>query len=218
MQRKESSIGLIPAHWDLVELDEVLESRLGKMLSKASRTGESPHPYLRNSNVQWGHFDLSDVAEMDFTPDELVKFELRVGDVLVCEGGEVGRCAVWHNELPGASFQKALHRVRPRGDSITSEFFAYHMMHAFTITGSYGVVGTTTTIAHLPGVKLKSLGIPLPPRNEQDRITSYLEAVDRKVNSERQHLDALNSLFSSLLSELMSGQRRIPESMWESAA
>jgi type I restriction enzyme S subunit len=209
---KDTAIGPLPSGWNVVELDEVLESRLGKMLSGAARTGKSPHKYLRNKNVQWGHFDLAEVAEMDFTQGELTKYELKEGDVLVCEGGEVGRCAVWHQELPGALFQKALHRVRPRNERISSDFFAYHMMFAFKITGMYGTLGTTTTIAHLPGDKLKPLKIPLPPRELQDRIVDNIRAVEAKLVAEEGRRDALAALFDSLLHDLITGKRRVRDS------
>jgi type I restriction enzyme, S subunit len=77
----------------MVALEEVASVQLGKMLSPVSKTGRSPFPYLRNHNVQWNRLQLRDMATMDFTPSERIKFELQPGDLLVCEGGEPGRCA-----------------------------------------------------------------------------------------------------------------------------
>src|SRR2546430_15584275 len=93
-------------------LHELAQTQLGKMLSAKSRTGVGARPYLRNKNVQWGRVEIDDVLHMDFSERDVDKFELRPGDVLVCEGGEVGRAAVWHGQIEGCCYQKALHRVR----------------------------------------------------------------------------------------------------------
>lgn len=208
---KDSSLGPLPEHWEVTSVDEVFESRLGKMLSPAAKVGNEPKPYLRNVNVQWRRVRVDDLATMDFSVPEQEKFRLRAGDAVVCEGGEVGRTAVWRNELSECYFQKAIHRVRTRDERSTTSFFMYHMLHAFTIAKTYGVPGTETTIAHLPGVKLKSLPIPLPPREEQDEIVNVLEAVDAKIAAELSRRDALDELFISLLNELMTGNlRRVP--------
>jgi type I restriction enzyme S subunit len=122
---KETEMGEVPVDWEKLKVDDVFEIKLGKMLSGASRKGISPRPYIRNANVQWGYFDLSDIAEMDFTPQEKEKFRLKENDILVCEGGEIGRTAIWKNELPECYYQKAIHRLRPKLSNIVTEFFLY---------------------------------------------------------------------------------------------
>ena len=206
----ESDIGIMPSHWALRELDELFESRLGKMLSQAARTGRFSRPYLRNANVQWGRVDLSEILEMDFDDEERLTFRLSPGDALICEGGEVGRTAIWRGELDECYYQKAIHRARPRNNRIGTEFLMYHMMNAFLIRNCYGLVGTKTTIAHLPGIKLKTLRIPVPPKPDQDRIVAWLSVIDRKIGSEENRLLSLDSLFKSLLHGLMTGQIRLP--------
>ncbi len=96
----------LPDGWRWVRLGNVCEIQLGKMLSPKSKGGTRPRPYLRNANVQWNHFDLSDIAEMDFDEKEEEKFALRRGDLLVCEGGEPGRSAVWAARLRRVSTRK----------------------------------------------------------------------------------------------------------------
>ncbi len=206
---KETEVGPVPAHWVVEPLDNVLESRLGKMLSPQARSGKSPKPYLRNANIQWGRVALSDLYQMDFDDGDFDRYGLLPGDVLVCEGGEVGRTAIWRGELQECYYQKALHRLRPRSNRIRAEFFMYHMMHAFLIRKSYGEVGTVTTIAHLPGVKLKVLPLPVPPLAEQDEIVGILAAVDTKLAVEETRRDALDALFQSLLHYLMTGKVRV---------
>ena len=82
------------------------------MLDAKQQTGKYSYPYLANFNVQWFNFNVDNLNQMDFNEAEQKEFELRDGDLLVCEGGEIGRCAVWHNEIQPCFFQKALHRVR----------------------------------------------------------------------------------------------------------
>ncbi len=207
----QTAIGRVPAHWQVVDLTDAFESRLGKMLSPVSKTGNHSRPYLRNVNVQWGRVDLRDLAEMDFSDAEAAKFALRAGDALICEGGEVGRTAIWEGELAGCYFQKAIHRVRARDTRASTRFLMYHMMHAFTVARTYGMVGTNTTIAHLPGVKLKALPVPLPPRNEQDEIVEMLSTMDRKIGAVEQRREALDQLFKTLLHELMTGRIRLTD-------
>ena len=107
---------------NMVPLGSLADIQLGKMLSPAAKTGSSYFHYIRNQNVQWHRLDLRDMARMDFSPIERQKFELRRGDLLVCEGGEPGRCAVWNGELENCYFQKAVHRVRPKPGCLNSTF------------------------------------------------------------------------------------------------
>lgn len=206
---KETEIGPIPEHWELLVFAELFESRLGKMLSQAARAGQHSRPYLRNANVQWGRVVLDDVFQMDFDDQERAEFLLRPGDVLICDGGEVGRTAIWRGELAECYFQKAIHRARLRDSRMTAEFLLYHMTSAFLVRDCYGVVGTTTTIPHLPGVKLKRLLVPVPPRTEQDDIVTSLATTDKKIAAEESRVSALGELFRSLLRDLMTGRVRV---------
>jgi len=209
VELKETELGQMPEHWELHRFDDLFESRLGKMLSQASRQGKSPRPYIRNANLQWGRVDVADLYEMDFDDEERDEFRLVPGDVLICEGGEVGRSAIWHGEIGECYFQKAVHRARPRDERMLPDFLVYHMMNAFLLTGSYGIVGTQTTIAHLPGVKLKALPMPAPPRREQARIVERLSALDAKMFTEEKRRRALEAAFNSLLHHLMTGKIRV---------
>lgn len=163
----------LPSGWVETEVGVVAETRLGKMLSQKSKIGAEPRPYLRNKNVQWGRIDVDDVLTMDFDADELERFEVIKGDLLVCEGGEIGRAAVWRGGVDWIGYQKALHRIRPLG-GVAPEFLLYCFMwlaqsHALDkhVTGS--------TIKHLPQEDLRQISIPLPPLNEQRRIVAAIE-------------------------------------------
>lgn len=98
-----------------VEIQDICETRLGKMLDAKKQTGKNKRLYLRNENVQWMRIDISDLYEMDFDEKDREILRLKTGDVLICEGGEVGRCAIWKGQLDECYYQKALHRARLLG-------------------------------------------------------------------------------------------------------
>jgi type I restriction enzyme S subunit len=159
--------------WPVVPLGEVAETALGKMLDKGRPRGHAHVPYLRNVNVQWGRIDTDDLLTMELADDERERFGVRKGDLLVCEGGEIGRCAIWHGRDDYLAYQKALHRIRP-GDAVDARFLRYLLEH-HSLSGTLAGMSTGTTIAHLPQQQLRRVPIPLPPLDEQRRIVELLE-------------------------------------------
>lgn len=160
--------------------DEVADSRLGKMLNQDAQRGTNPKPYLRNANVLWDEFLLDDVLEMDFTASEEETFRLHSGDLLICEGGDIGRTAVWEDQLPECYFQKALHRARLR-DSKASPRYLMHYMAWATRNGAIAKLRTGAAIPHLTGVKLKTLDVIWPDPRVQIEVTDYLDSVGRGI-------------------------------------
>ena len=140
-----------------------------KMLDKAKNKG-TPRRYLRNINVRWFDFDLSDLLEMRFEDSELPEFALRFGDVMICEGGEPGRAAVWDARVTDIYFQKAIHRVR-FVDFVDSEFFV-KALRASADDGRLVEYFTGTGIKHFTGKGLTAYLFPLPPLAEQHRIVA----------------------------------------------
>ncbi len=122
------TIGSLPAGWRLVTLDQVSSTALGKMLDRMRPKGAVLVPYLRNTNVQWGHIDTSDLLEVDLSEEECARFEVTPGDLLICEGGEIGRAAVWNGATSYVAYQKALHRVRSLG-SLDLRYLRYLLEH-----------------------------------------------------------------------------------------
>lgn len=155
----------LPDGWEWARLGSIAESDLGKMLDAAKNKG-LPRPYLRNINVRWGVFDLTDLLEMRIQDEEVERYSVQKGDLVVCEGGEPGRCAIWEAEN-GIFFQKALHRVRPH---LVSSEYLYLVIYALSLSGFTERYFTGTTIKHLTGQALKALLIPIPPIYEQGRI------------------------------------------------
>ncbi|MFZ1642466.1 MAG: restriction endonuclease subunit S [Candidatus Contendobacter sp.] len=194
-----------PMRWPMLRFDEIADARLGKMLDSKRQTGEHRRPYLRNQNVQWDFFKLDDVLDMDFLPHERAEFELRVGDLLICEGGEVGRAAIWDGQISECYFQKALHRVRPHPDKATPEFLLYWLW-AMARCQSLMSLNSKATIPHLTGVQLAALRIICPPfQNQQDfarLVSNYRRSELRRQEAAR----GIESLFQILLQRAFSGQ------------
>ena len=170
--------------WCQYVFADITTSRLGKMLDAKQQTGKYKHPYLANNNVQWFRFELENLNEMDFNETDQVEFELKEGDLLVCEGGEIGRCAVWHNEVQPCYFQKALHRVRCKTDIVLPDYLARWFQYNCEHGGFASIEGAKATIAHLPGVKLKALKVTVPPINLQEQFVDFVHQVDKSLRKE----------------------------------
>ena len=158
-----------------VRLSEVAESRLGKMLDKQKNSG-TPTPYIGNINVRWFSFDLENLQFISIEGREKAGLEIRDGDVFICEGGEPGRCAIWHTGPTNVVFQKALHRVRPVKERLLSQWLAYCIRH-MTDTEQLKPLYTGTTIRHLTGASLSQVLLPLPSVEEQAEIVRRVEAL-----------------------------------------
>ncbi len=209
---KQTEIGEIPEEWDLAEVQEHFHVQLGKMLSKAAKVGSSPSPYLRNANVQWGRINTEDLLNMDFSEQEKRKFRLQPGDLLVCEGGEVGRCAIW-NDGKEMYYQKALHRVRERTGIVRNQFLMYVLLRTFTSKAlSAGLVGTNS-IAHFTSEQFLRLKFPVPHADEQNTICETLAALDLSTNENASKMDSLLSLKSALMSDLLTGRKRVTDAL-----
>jgi len=191
--------------WDVKRFDEVAQSRLGKMRDKKQITGNYLKPYLGNSNVKWFEFDFTDLLEMDFTLDEQKKYELKYGDVLICEGGEVGRSAIWKNEITRCYFQKALHRVRVEETIISKEFLVY-LMYFYSKYGGLMDYVSTATISHLTGVKLKKMKIPVPPITLQKKFATIVEKVEQMKVIQSKSKTQISELFNSLMQRAFRGE------------
>lgn len=165
--------------WKSYTFSDITTSRLGKMLDTKQQTGESSYPYLANFNVQWFSFELDNLNRMDFSDKDKKEFALEDGDLLVCEGGEIGRCAIWHNEVSPCYFQKALHRVRCNREIIIPIYLAWWFKFNCENNGFSAIEGAKATIAHLPGAKLKQLSVVVPPLNLQNKFAAFVEQTDK---------------------------------------
>ena len=184
--------------WEKVKLGEVTESCLGKMLDQKKNKG-SYKPYLANVNVRWGFFDLDNLQEMRFEDDEDERYGIKYGDLIICEGGEPGRCAIWKEQIPNMKIQKALHRVRVH--DIMDFRFVYYW---FLLAGKQGALKqyyTGATIMHMPGQKLKEVLIDKPPLIVQQRIGAYLETFDNLIENNQKQIKLLEEAAQRLYKE-----------------
>lgn len=175
--RTSTLIGERPKSWIVAPLGERYEIQLGKMMSESARSSPGQTPYLRNANVQWNKFELDDVAEMAFSPREKDKFSLRYGDILACEGRHVGKSAMWREEIHGACYQKALHRLRRLSDADEPRFLL-HCLQYYSWTGKFVTVTGETTIPHLPAERFRAMFFPFPPMDEQIEIADAIDGLD----------------------------------------
>lgn len=199
-------IGEIPEHWITAPMYSRCDVRLGKMLDAAKIKGNHLQPYLRNTDVQWFEINSKDLPLMDFRPEEYERYSVKRGDLVVCEGGEPGRAALWDSDEP-CFFQKALHRVRPmKGDD--PRFLLYLFRNAVTMSAFSGV--DKATIAHLTGEQLRRFRFAFPPVTEQAGIAAYLADAQMRFSEATQkiekHIESLDTLRSTLIAHAVTGR------------
>ena len=152
------------------KVGNLFDHKLGKMLDKAKNTGRLT-PYLRNANVRWQSFNLADIKTIQIDIDEISDVSTEQGDIIVCEGGEPGRCAVW-NRAESMVIQKALHRLRPK-EPLNSAFFSYQIESSIK-SGRMEDLMTGSTIKHLTGKMLRQAVLAVPALEEQNQIVSEI--------------------------------------------
>lgn len=196
-----------PSTWTWDYLGEISHHILGKMLDASKNKGE-PTYYLRNISVRWFDFDLTNLALIRATQEDKQKFNIRNGDVLVCEGGEPGRAAVWEKGDNDLIFQKAIHRIR-FDDSHNSKWLLYNLKNDAE-DGSLERLFTGTGIKHLTLKSLSKYPLLIPPLAEQDeivRVVVQLFDVAAKIESRCKKAKAqLDSLPQSLLAKSFRGE------------
>lgn len=184
--------------WERVKLADVSDSCLGKMLDQRKNKGIYK-PYLANVNVRWGAFDLDNLQEMKFEDDEDERYGIKYGDLIICEGGEPGRCAIWKEQVPNMKIQKALHRLR-----VNEEMDYRYVYYWFLLAGKQGALKqyyTGATIMHMPGQKLKEVVIDKPPLDVQRKIGDYLEAFDDLIENNQKQIKLLEEAAQRLYKE-----------------
>lgn len=198
----------IPADWPMTTVHSAYEVMLGKMLDESRFTGSFAMPYLRNTNVQWDRITTDDLKVMDVEPGERERFTVRPGDLLICEGGQPGRSAVWDGSVAEVAYQKALHRARPRGhnDVRWLQTFLRVAVAMSVFSAEFG----QATIGHLTGEQLRSLRLPMPPPDVQrvrvDELTAELNRLDDGQRYLRESGFRLDELKRSLITSAVTGE------------
>lgn len=204
---KRTEVGVIPEDWDVLTVSAEFTIQLGKMLDAAKNVG-IPKLYVGNRAVQWGHVDLDAIATVPMLRSDLQRFRLQRGDLLVCEGGEIGRAAIWDDQIPECYYQKALHRLRAtRGyDAFLMMFF----LQLWTSSGYLSNYVTQTSIAHLPKEKLKLVPLPVPPHPEQRAIAEALSDVDGLIAALDKLIAKKRAIKQAAMQQLLTGKTRLP--------
>ena len=184
----------IPESWKWVHLNYIAESSLGKTINKSNDIGTEV-PYLCSINVYWSGIDRTNIKQTKFSDDEKKKYRLKKGDLLICEGGDIGRSAIWYGDEE-MYYQNALHCVRFY-QGCNSAFY-WNLLELYKLSGIIDNVSKGVTIKHLVQGSLYSLWMPLPPLSEQRRIVQKIEELmpfveEYAIASEK--LDKLNSEF-----------------------
>lgn len=204
---KHTEVGVIPEDWDVSTVGHEFSVQLGKMLDAKRNTGVSK-PYLGNKAVQWGAIDIFDLPTVPMSRTDLARFRLEKGDLLVCEGGEVGRAAIWDAPLDECYYQKALHRLRPiRG---FDPRLMVEILREWSWRGVFANYVTQTSIAHLPREKFIEVPIPRPSPSEQRAIAAALSDVDALLGGLDQLIAKKRDLNQAAMQQLLTGQTRLP--------
>lgn len=193
----------IPSHWKTFPLKRFAQTILGKMLTPEERPGYVQLPYLRAQNIRWFEPDLTDVKEMWFSLDEAAKLSLQTGDLLVSEGGEVGRTCYWNGQIDKCCVQNSVHIVRVS----TSNLSRYFLYQFSTIgkTGHFDASVNRISIAHLTGEKLKEVRFVIPPLSEQTQIVAYLDEktalIDETIRKKQRLIELLQEERIALINQ-----------------
>ena len=216
-------IEVMNGEWSIVRLGDHVDSSLGKMLDAKKNRGELK-PYLGNSNVRWGSFDLADLAQMRLESHEEERYSIKIGDLIVCEGGEPGRCAIWKNEIPNMKIQKSLHRIRTK--ETLNNYYLYYWLKYANKRELLDPYFTGTTIKHLTGKALTALMLPLPPLPIQKEIAAILSSLDDRITLLRETNKTLEAIAQALFKSWFIDfdpvrakmENKIPEGMDEETA
>ena len=186
----------IPQSWCWVRLGQVFSHCTGKALNGANKKGEL-YQYITTSNLYWDKFELTTLKEMYFTEDELDKCTAKKGDLLVCEGGDIGRSAIWNYDYD-IRIQNHIHKLRSFMP-ICTRFF-YHILYLYKGIGNIG--GKGIGIQGLSSGALHNILLPFPSLNEQQRIVSKIEDLIPIVDKYEKSEEALNKLNAEIFDKL----------------
>ena len=209
-------LGDVPAHWGVAAVKRHYSIQLGKMLQNGPNVPtDIAVPYLKAQHVQWFSVRTTDAPTMWASPHEIEQFGIRAGDLLVCEGGEGGRCSLVEEVPPGYIIQNALHRVRSFGTN-RNDYLQY-VMSSISKTGWFDAINNKATIAHFTAEKFGSLMIPIPPLPEQTAIVAYLDkataAIDAAIDRARREIELLGEYRTRLIADVVTGKVDVREAV-----
>ncbi|WP_033411694.1 restriction endonuclease subunit S [Methylosarcina fibrata] len=202
-------LGDIPEHWKLQRLKNVANVILGKMLITEAKDSDGEFkPYLRSTNVQWVKPDVHDVKEMWIASSEMAQLRVRKGDLLVSEGGEVGRACMWNDELPECYIQNSVHRVAAKTMMLPE--FLFHQFFSYGKRGRFNAIVNRVSIAHLTREKLVTVPFTVPPVEEQKAICKWIadecKPLEEAIQRAEEEIKLIREYRDRLITDVVTGQ------------
>lgn len=203
----------LPDGWQLVPLSDVATVQTGLALGREATTAPVSRPYLRVANVQDGYLDLTEVKSVVVEQDEVTRYSLLPGDVLMTEGGDfdkLGRGHIWRGEIEGCLHQNHVFAVRPKNGNLIPEYLANLTSSEYGRRYFLSCSKQSTNLASINSSQLKAFPIPLPPLPEQRAIAAVLSAWDRAIRQTTDLIAAKRRIKQGLMQQLLTGKRRFP--------
>ncbi|EMY2881206.1 restriction endonuclease subunit S [Campylobacter upsaliensis] len=203
-------LGLIPHHWEVKKLKYVGKVVLGKMLCNEHQKGYSHCYYLKSKNLQWLNVEVSQIEKMWFSEYEKSLYRIKKDDLLVSEGGEVGKTCIWNNELAECYIQNSVHKITLNKFN-NAKFFLY-LFFTYGKLGVFDSVVSRVSIAHLVLEKLVNVDMVVPPLQEQKQIANFLDEKCEKINSAiektKRQITLIKEYKNTLINEAVCGRIR----------
>lgn len=210
---KHTQLGWIPEEWEVKRLEELSAIQQGISKGKIiSKENVIAVPYMRVANVKEGHIDLTEVKDILIHKDELSKFTLEDGDLLITEGGDpdkLGRGGIWKNSIKNCVYQNHLFRIRTYTNILSHHYLYNYFQGHIAKTYFLSCAKQTTGIASINSSQVKSTPVPLPPLPEQRRMSSVLSTWDFAITKQQQLIEALQTRHRALMQQLLTGKKRL---------
>ena len=204
-------LGKIPEHWEVKKLKYLGNIVLGKMLTSSDKGNYHKRKYLRAANIGWLKVNIEDVKEMWFSDDELISLRLNKNDLLVSEGGEVGRTCIWKNELKECYIQNSVHKIAFNNSN--NPFYYLYQFFLYGQKGAFDAIVNRISIAHLTGEKIRNIDFPVPPLEEQTAIVQHIEKEINRINAKAEKtkklIELLEEYKQALISEVVTGKVKV---------
>jgi len=211
VELKDSGIewlGKIPKHWEIEKLKYIANIVLGKMLCNEDKGNYQYKPYLKSKNIQWLNTDVNSVEKMWFSKSEMETYLIKKDDLLLSEGGEVGKTCIWNNELDECYIQNSVHKVTFNKNTY-SKFYLY-LFFSYGKIGYFNAIVNRVSIAHLVLEKLENLIVIVPPLEEQKKIVTYIETelfkIDTIIEKTQKEIELIQEYKRSFISEIVMGK------------
>lgn len=204
-------IGEVPEGWEVKRIKEIGNLRLGKMLTERPIPGFHQRPYLKSKNIDWLNLKLDYVEEMYFSDSELTNLRLNKNDLVISEGGEVGKTAIWNNEIQECYIQNSVHKLT-FGHNCNPRYYLY-LFYNLGHVGYFKSIVNLVSIMHLTYEKLRRIEVSVPELEEQNKIATYLDdkcsKIDLIISNLDKQISKYGELKRSLIDEVITGKRAV---------